>query len=96
MRLYRDVLGFEELTGPGADDTPGVEFGDRVLWQDRVATIGQAETWLEIVTDDVEGAAYLAEQGCQRRDEVKSLPDGFRAFCVSTPCNIIHPASSRL
>ncbi len=93
--FYRDILGFRELSAIGIDATPRFEFGDKVLWMDCVAGISQAEIWLEVVTDNIEEALeYLPEQGCHRRDEIEPLPDGFQAFWVSSPSNIIHLVSA--
>lgn len=93
--FYRDVVELRELTAIGSDTTPRFEFGDKVLWLDCEARLSQAEIWLEIVTDNIEMASeYLAEQGCDRRDEIEPLPDGFQAFWVSSPSNIIHLVSA--
>jgi predicted enzyme related to lactoylglutathione lyase len=95
VRFYREVLRFKEITGNGANDTPRFEFGDKVLWLDRMPGLSQSEIWLEIVASDInEASKYLAAQGCQRRDEIEPLPSGFNAFWVSSPSNIIHLVSS--
>lgn len=95
VRFYRQVLRFKEITGSGAHDTPKFEFGDKVLWLDRMAGLSQSEIWLEVITNNIDEAAeYLKEQGCHRRDEIEPLPDGFKAFWVSSPSNIIHLVSS--
>jgi predicted enzyme related to lactoylglutathione lyase len=91
--FYREVLRLEELEGApqSATETVRFAFGDKVLWIDRVAGMSQAEIWLEIVTDDVEGAAaHLEAHGCARRDEVEPLPPDFKGFWISSPSNIIH------
>lgn len=94
VHFYRRTLGLHELSSPDADETPRFAFGDKVLWLDCVPTLSQSEIWLEVVTDDVEQAAsYLKEQGCHRRDEIEPLPDGFKAFWISSPPNIIHLVS---
>jgi hypothetical protein len=98
VAFYRETLRLKELTPNDADDeqTPRFEFGDKVLWLDRVAGISQAEIWLEIVTDDLDAAsAFLQQQHCTRRDEIEPLPDGFRAFWISSPANIIHLISEQ-
>ncbi|AWM60490.1 VOC family protein [Stutzerimonas stutzeri] len=98
VAFYRETLGLKELTPNDADgaQTPRFEFGDKVLWLDRVAGISQAEIWLEIVTDDLDAAAaFLQQQHCARRDEIEPLPDGFRAFWISSPANIIHLISEQ-
>ena len=95
LRFYREVLRFKKITGSGADDTPKFEFGDKVLWLDRMPGLSQSEIWLEVVTSDiVKASEYLKQQGCHRRDEIEPLPSGFKAFWVSSPSNIIHLVSS--
>lgn len=93
VAFYRDTLALKELTPRDADDeqTPRFAFGDKVLWLDCVAGLSQAEIWLEIVTDDLDAAStYLQQQQCARRDEIEPLPEGFRAFWIASPANIIH------
>lgn len=95
VRFYRDVLRLKELTGPGADATPRFEFGDKVLWLDRMPGLSQSEIWLEIVARDIDGASgYLEQHGCHRRDEIEPLPEGFQAFWIASPTNIIHLVTS--
>lgn len=98
VSFYRDILGFKELTpsDTGTTETPRFEFGDKILWLDRVPGISQAEIWLEVVTDDRDAAsAYFEEQGCVRCDGIEPLPAEFRAFWLSSPANIIHLVSER-
>ncbi|MDR2877507.1 MAG: hypothetical protein LBV36_05655 [Chromatiales bacterium] len=93
LSFYRDVLGLRQLAGaaPGSAKTAAFEFSDKVLWIDEVSGISQAELWLEIITDDIELAAqYLHDHDCVRRDDIESLPEGFRGFWLSSPANIIH------
>ena len=89
LRFYRDVLGLEALE----DQAPsvGFRFGANNLWIDRVPALSQAETWLEIVTDDLAAAAaHLAAEGVVRCDEIEPLPPGFEGFWVSSPAAIVH------
>lgn len=96
VRFYREVLGLKEIPLDSVDDTPRFEFGDKVLWLDKMPGLSQAEIWLEIITSDIEQASvHLEEQGCYRRDEIEPLPDGFKAFWISSPSNIIHLVSSK-
>ena len=91
--FYRDVLGLEMIEPLTAQQTDSVvfRFGENSLWIDRVASISQAEIWLEIVADDILAASdYLASRGCTRRDEIERLPESFRGFWISGPSNIIH------
>lgn len=93
VEFYRDILGLEETDVSSPDEIKSVtfQFGDKVLWLDSIASISQAEIWLEIVADDIEAAAqYLGEKNCIRRDEIEPLPDGFKGFWLSNPANIIH------
>ncbi|MCT7655975.1 hypothetical protein MBH78_17940 [Oceanimonas sp. NS1] len=69
----------------------GFQFGANNLWLDSVPGLSQAETWLEVVTDDIDGAArQLNAAGVVRCDEIEPLPDGMQAFWISSPASIIH------
>ena len=97
VAFYRDILALPLLASeaPSATDTTRFEFGDKVLWIDRVTTISQAEIWLEILTDDVDRACtYLQSQGLVRRDGIEPLPDGFQGFWLSSPANVVHLVTS--
>jgi catechol 2,3-dioxygenase-like lactoylglutathione lyase family enzyme len=89
VRFYRDVLGLEEITGhPPA---VGFQFGSSNLWIDRVPGMSQAETWLEVVTDDLPAAAaQLEAAGVVRCDDIEPLGAGFAGFWISSPASIIH------
>lgn len=89
VQFYRDVLGLKELT----QHAPSVcfEFGACTLWIDRVPGVSQAETWLEVVTNDIEAAsAHLNAAGVVRCDEIEPLPQESQAFWVSSPASIVH------
>lgn len=93
LDFYAVVLGLEriELTSVNDKDSVVFAFGEKRLWIDKVAHISQAETWLEILTDDVAAAqSYLQEQGCQIRNEIEALPIGFNGFWLNSPANTIH------
>ena len=93
VAFYRDVLGFQPIQGQALSSTDSVRFafGDKVLWIDKVPTLSQAEIWLEVVTTNlVDAARQLEDHGCCRRDEIETLPEGFKGFWVSSPANIIH------
>ncbi|MCW8856879.1 MAG: hypothetical protein OQJ95_05895 [Kangiella sp.] len=93
VAFYRDVLGFEliPLDNDEMTNTIRFNFGDKVLWIDRVETVSQAEIWLEVVTDDLEAAdEYFQESDVVRCDEIEPLPEGFKGFWISSPSNIIH------
>jgi catechol 2,3-dioxygenase-like lactoylglutathione lyase family enzyme len=92
VHFYRDVLGLKEIT----KHSPSVvfEFGSNNLWLDRAPGISQAETWLEIVTNDISAASeHLQAAGVVRCDEIEPLPQGFQAFWISSPASIIHLVS---
>lgn len=89
IQFYRDVLGLKEITKHAP--SVGFEFGTNNLWIDRVATVSQAELWLEVVTNDIEAASqHLAAAGVVRCDEIEPLGQGFQAFWVSSPASIVH------
>ncbi|MCC6603168.1 MAG: hypothetical protein IT327_08160 [Anaerolineae bacterium] len=89
VQFYRDVLCLKEITKH--PPSVGFEFGANNLWIDRVPGISQAETWLEVVTDDIAAASdHLKAAGVVRCDEIEPLPQGFQAFWVSSPASIIH------
>ncbi|WP_417445656.1 VOC family protein [Kangiella sp.] len=93
VAFYRDVLGFELIPLDNDEDSNTIrfKFGDKVLWIDRVTTVSQTEIWLEVTTDDMDGAAeYLQANEVVRCDEIEPLPDGFEGFWISSPANIIH------
>ena len=89
VAFYRDVLGFHMLE----EFAPAVafEFGANRLWIDRVASVSQAELWLEVVTDDVDAAAKRFQAaGVERCDEIEPLREGFAGFWISSPASIVH------
>ncbi|MBV7262507.1 hypothetical protein L6J37_05900 [Photobacterium sp. WH77] len=94
LHFYREVIAIPELAREKDTDTPRFQFGDKTLWLDNVPGISQAEIWLEIVTDDIAAAAeHLASHKIARCDEIEPLPEGFAAFWVASPSNIIHLVS---
>lgn len=98
VAFYRDVLRLPPVSDdvPSSTESVRFSFGDKVLWIDKVPSLSQAEIWLEVLTDDVDGASqYLEEQGCARRDEIEALPGGFNGFWISSPANIIHLVTDR-
>jgi hypothetical protein len=97
VSFYRDILCFEEVNPLSPDDIESVtfKFGDKNLWIDKVPSISQAEVWFEVVTDNIEVASkYLERNNCIRRDEIESLPKGFKGFWLANPANIIHLVSA--
>lgn len=93
VAFYRNVLGLQQLehAGYSATQTTRFAFGDKVLWIDRVKGLSQSETWIELITDDIQAAAkHLAQHNIARRDEIEPLPDDFAGFWIASPCNVIH------
>lgn len=89
VRFYRDILGLKAINALAPD--PVFQFGDKQLWIDKVDDLSQAEIWLEIVTDDITAAAQWFEaHDVVRCDEIETLPDGLKAFWVSSSASIIH------
>jgi catechol 2,3-dioxygenase-like lactoylglutathione lyase family enzyme len=89
VHFYRDVLGLKtiETHSPSV----GFEFGSNQLWIDRVPGLSQAETWLEVITNDISAASeHLKSANVVRCDEIEPLPEGFHAFWVSSPASIVH------
>ncbi|SHI10991.1 hypothetical protein [Desulfofustis glycolicus] len=89
VSFYRDVLSLKEITKH--PPSVGFEFGSNNLWIDQVPGMSQAETWFEIVTDDIAAASqHLEASGVVRCDEIEPLPQNFQAFWVTSPAAIIH------
>ena len=89
VQFYRVVVGLSEIKKHAP--SVGFEFGSNQLWIDNVPGLSQAETWLEIITNDiVAAAAHLDAAGVVRCDAIEPLPEGFQAFWVSSPASIIH------
>lgn len=87
--FYANVLGLQPW--PEESQSVSFVFGSQRLWIDLCPGLSQAEIWLEVVTDDVEGAAQaLAERGVARCDAIEPLPEDSRGFWISSPCQIIH------
>jgi len=95
VKLYRDVLGLEQIGGPSGNAV-GFVFGSNNLWIDKVPAMSQAELWLEIVTDDTtEAAKVLADAGVVRCDEIEDLGSSFDGYWVSSPAAIIHLVNAK-
>ncbi|MFN7171864.1 MAG: hypothetical protein ACK4P3_03640 [Fimbriimonadaceae bacterium] len=89
LAFYRDVLRLAPW--PEEGDGPSFVFGECRLWLDKCPGLSQAEVWLEVVTDDLDGAsAALEAAGVTRCDEIEPLPDGFAAFWIASPCQVVH------
>lgn len=89
VRFYRDTLGLAEVATQAG--SVSFEFGPNRLWIDRAPFMSQAETWLEIVTNDLETAAgELAAAGVVRCDDIEPLPVDTQAFWIASPASIVH------
>lgn len=89
VRFYRDILGLAEITEHAPE--VGFRFGHNQLWIDNVATVSQAELWLEVVAEDVSAAAeHFKAAGIARCDEIEKLPDEMNGFWIASPSSIIH------
>lgn len=92
VQFYRDVLGFEDaFEFDPAGTSTAVKFGANILWVDSVATLSQAEIWLEILTDDITSARDdLVQKGVQIRQSIEKLPDEVQGLWIAAPGNLIH------
>ena len=98
VAFYRDVLRLQEIAEPAdsSTDTTRFQFGDKVLWIDRVPGMSQAEIWLEIKTNNAEAASNeLLQHGTARCDGIEALPPSVNGFWLSSPCNVIHLITQR-
>ncbi len=91
VAFYRDVLGLAALGETDGGASTRFQFGEKILWVDRVEALSQAEIWLEIITDDIEAAAHHFDSAdCARCDAIEALPAGMKAFWIAAPGNLIH------
>ncbi|XAZ22807.1 hypothetical protein LVY75_28985 [Sinorhizobium sp. B11] len=87
VSFYRDIVKLKEIEG----DDVSFELGPIRLWIDRVATMSQAELWLEFMTPDFERAAeYLEKAGVPRCDAIEPLPPNLRGGWILNPTGIVH------
>ena len=87
--FYRDTLGLPLIE----EETDGCifQFGPNRLWIDKAPNLSHPDIWLELETNDTEGAAsFLKVNGVVRRDEVEQLREDFDGFFVSAPNGVIH------
>jgi len=97
VRFYRDVVGLPVIDNPFEDGPPsvGFAFGANRLWVDQVASISQAEVWLQLITNDTAAVAeHLQSSQVVRCDEIEPLPSGASAFWISSPASIVHLVSA--
>jgi hypothetical protein len=93
VAFYRDTLRLPYL---GQRDTSHVfQFGAMRLWLDEVPHYSQADVWLELSTDDIEGAvAHLTAAQTPVRDELEPLGD-FRSHWISDPAGVVYLLSQQ-
>lgn len=84
VAYYRDRVGLE--VSRILDDSVGFSFGDMTLWIDRVPHQGQSDVWLELFTDDPDGA--LERLGSPKRDELEPL-DTVTGHWTSDPAGTV-------
>lgn len=92
VAFYRGTLGLAEID----ELKPNVvfQFGANRLWIDPTPEVEQAELWLQVQTDDLEGAAgHLEQLRSERADRIEALPEGFSGFWISSPAGVVHLAS---
>ena len=80
VRFYRDVLKLEveekPIDHPTVSRTHGVKFWPNTVWLDCVDNYTHVETWMELVTPDIEAATtYLRSNGAQIVDEIEKIPE---------------------
>jgi len=76
---------------PGDVETVTFKCGEKNLWIDKIPCSSQAEIPLKAITEDIAMASeYLKKHNCIRRDEIEPLPEDFRGFWITSPCDIIH------
>ena len=93
LTFYRDTLRLPLLDQYSPSHV--VQFGESLLWLDRVESLSQAEVWLQILTDDTAAAKeHFARSSVTRCDEIEGLPEGFDGFWVLSPSSIVHLVSN--
>lgn len=93
VAFYRDILrlGVQEkpITNPTVSRTHEVRFGDNIVWLDCVDNYTHSETWLELVTPNVQEATeYLKANGVNTCDELEQLPDN-NAHWIMDPAGTV-------
>ncbi|MGJ3261773.1 MAG: hypothetical protein ACFE0R_00920 [Salinarimonas sp.] len=84
VAFYRDRVGLAVVRTQA--DSVAFAFGEMTLWVDRVATQSQVDVWLELFTDDPDGA--LEALGSPKRDELEPLGD-VNGHWTSDPAGVI-------
>lgn len=84
VAYYRDKVGLKIVKTLA--NSIGFAFGPMTLWIDRVERQSQVDIWLELFSDDPDGA--LAKLGSPRRDELEPL-DGVNGLWTSDPAGVV-------
>lgn len=84
VAFYRDSVGLEVVRELEA--SIGFRFGEMTLWIDRVPHQSQVDVWLELFSDDPDGA--IAALDSPRRDELEPL-DGVTGHWTSDPAGTV-------
>lgn len=92
--FYRSVAKLPVVSE--SSECVAFSFGSNTLHIDRCPQLSQAEVWLELIANDVDGAKlYFDKEGITRCDEIESLPEGFNGFWISAPASIVHLVSDQ-
>lgn len=80
VRFYREVLKLEveekPIDHPTISRTHRVKFGPNTVWLDSVDNYTHTETWMELLTSDVDAATrYLRSNGVEPVDEIEKIPE---------------------
>lgn len=90
------VASYQSLGLPvlhASSDMVSFQFGTSRLHIDRRDHFSQAEVWLELIADDLDDAARVAEaSGFTRCDEIEDL-GGYNGFWIKSPASIVHLVS---
>lgn len=90
VAFYEETLSLEKLPQSN-DESAAFIFGNNTLWIDKVPSISQAEVWLQVLTNNTEGAdASLKKADIVRCNTIETLQQGFDGFWISNPAGIVH------
>lgn len=84
VAFYRDKVGLK--VAKTLTNSVGFFFGNMTLWIDRVERQSQVDVWLELFTDDPDGA--IAHLEGPQRDELEPLDD-VNGHWTSDPAGVV-------
>jgi len=84
VAFYRDRVGLE--VAKELSNSTGFVFGNLTLWIDKVEKQSQVDVWLELFSDDPDGA--LEALGSPKRDELEPLDD-VNGHWTSDPAGVV-------